>query len=399
MGRQRCGRRTPVRHRRPCLRNQSRAIPHLRAAPGSCHDLCAAGRIPAAPAPAAATARGLLRCESADGSACHPADQVRTQRKPLASDNPFVALQEGASHQIVATLDAWRVCCETLAERTFLSIYGSPTLQAAVGIDPTGTRPLRKAARQPLHRELLQKRVAELEAAIPAGGLAETVVRGLPYAGMSRALIDERGFKALRLIRHAHTHLTLAEFKALVREQFNILLINQEAALAAIPRMLPNDAKARRNAFELIRRVLGVRGALSTEDAARLAEVARLFGLDEGEPPGPSRVRRPPKGALRRAPADPVARQSLTPPACSCVCNPGMQTSDRRGDGQVGNPSPPSSAAEVLAVGIGARIDRKEGMWRCSSPVMSLECSRPGGSHSRHRAAVIFSSRPPPCAY
>ncbi len=34
----------------------------------------------------------------------------------------------------------------------------------------------------------------------------------------------------------------LPAFKALVREQFNMLLIDPEAALAAIPSMLPADA-------------------------------------------------------------------------------------------------------------------------------------------------------------
>jgi len=213
------------------------------------------------------------------------AERVRAERKPVADDNAFVAVQEHASHDIATALDAWRVCCETLAERTFLSIYGSPTLQAAVGIDPTETRPLRKAARNPLHRELLQTRRAALEAAIPAGGSRAAVIRGLLYAGMSRASIDERGFEALRLIRQAQTDLTLAQFKALVREQFNMLLINREAALAAIPGMLPPDAATRREAFELIRHVLSARGELSSEDRARLAEVARLFGVEEGESP------------------------------------------------------------------------------------------------------------------
>ena len=64
------------------------------------------------------------------------ADHVRKERKPVAGDNPFVAMQETASRQIVAALDAWRDLTEAMAERTFLAVYGSPTLQAAVGVDP-----------------------------------------------------------------------------------------------------------------------------------------------------------------------------------------------------------------------------------------------------------------------
>ena len=66
-------------------------------------------------------------------------------------------------------------------------IYGSPTLQTAVGVDPSGTQRLRKAAKNPLHRELLQKRIAELKALVAVGGLRAAVVRSLIYVGVNRA--------------------------------------------------------------------------------------------------------------------------------------------------------------------------------------------------------------------
>src|SRR5262249_23348097 len=80
--------------------------------------------------------------------------QFRETRGPVAVDNPFVAMQENVSRQIVAALDAWRRASETFAERCFFTVYGSPTLQAAAGIDPAGTRPLRRAGKSPLHHEL-----------------------------------------------------------------------------------------------------------------------------------------------------------------------------------------------------------------------------------------------------
>jgi hypothetical protein len=210
------------------------------------------------------------------------ADQVRANRRPVAEDNPFVAMQEIASRQIVAALDGWRQFTETIAERTFLTVYGAPSLQAAVGIDPAGTQPLRKAAKNPLHLELLQKRIAGLKAAIPTGGMRAAAIRGLIYAAMARGAIDERGFEALRRIREAHPDLSLAAFKSLVREQFTILHIDEDAALAAIPSMLPADADTRAEAFGLIRQVLGATGPLSAEDSARLTQVGRLFGVGDG---------------------------------------------------------------------------------------------------------------------
>jgi hypothetical protein len=193
----------------------------------------------------------------------------------------LVGLQENFSRQMVAALDAWRDASETVAERTFLTVYGSPTLQAAAGIDPDSTRPLRRAGKNPLHSELLQKRIAELKSRIPAGGLREAFIRGLLYAGMGRGGVDERGFEAVRRLRQAHPDISLSEFKGLVREQFYMLLIDTEAALAVIPSMLPADAKTRRKGFELIKEVMSARGELSAEDKERLLRVARLFELPE----------------------------------------------------------------------------------------------------------------------
>jgi pimeloyl-ACP methyl ester carboxylesterase len=210
------------------------------------------------------------------------AEQIRENRKSPASDNTFVAMQENFSNQIVAALDGWRQASEALSERMFLAIYGSPTLQAAVGVDPAGAQRLRKAPKNPLHSELLQKRIAELKARISAGGLRAATVRGLIYAGMNRAAVDERGFELARRIRESHGDMPIADFKALVREQFYILLIDQEAALSAIPSMLPPEMEAREKGYELIKQVMSARGELSADDNKRMSEVARLFGLEGG---------------------------------------------------------------------------------------------------------------------
>jgi hypothetical protein len=216
------------------------------------------------------------------------AEQARKNRRPVPTDNPFVAIQENASRQIVAALDAWRQASETFAERCFFMVYGSPALQAAAGIDPSGTRPLRKAAKSPLHHELLQKRIAELKSRIPVGGLREAIIRALLYVGMGRASVDERGFEAVRRIRHAYRDIPLPAFKALVREQFYLLLIDTEAALAALPSMLPADADTRRKAYELIKQVMSARGEFSAEDKERMLRMARAFGVEEASPMVPN---------------------------------------------------------------------------------------------------------------
>ena len=102
------------------------------------------------------------------------------------------------------------------------------------------------------------------------------------YAGKSRGAVDERGFETVRRLRHDPNlapSVSLADFKALVREQFYLLLIDQEAALGAIPKMLPEDAATRQQGFDIVKRILSACGPLDDEDQARLARIARLFGL------------------------------------------------------------------------------------------------------------------------
>jgi hypothetical protein len=207
------------------------------------------------------------------------AEQVRENRKPASADNPFLKLQEAASEQIVAALDHMREKTEALSEQTFLGIYGMPALQTAMGIDPHSSQRLRQVAKDPLHAELQHARIAELRQRMAMGGLPEATIRALLYAGLPRASVDERGFEAIRRIREANSTISLADFKAMVREQFLMLVIDADAALAAIPAMLPDEPDIRKQAYEAIGRVLSSAGALSETDKQRLERVGDLFGL------------------------------------------------------------------------------------------------------------------------
>ena len=220
------------------------------------------------------------------------AEKVRENRKPAAADNPFIVAQEKVSEQIVKSLDAWRDTQEKLCEQIFLAIYGSPALQAAVGINPEAARP-RRPGKSLLHRELLEKRVAELKSSISKGGLQECTIRGLLYAGMARGSVDERGVAALRRIRLTEegSRLTLPQFKTMAREQFFLLLLEPEATLAAIPKLLPADLGERRKGLAAIRNVLSAGGEISGEVAERLKKVAALFETNDAGFPAIERAK------------------------------------------------------------------------------------------------------------
>jgi pimeloyl-ACP methyl ester carboxylesterase len=228
------------------------------------------------------------------------AEQATEGRKPVSADNPFLVFQEQVSKQIVHALDSWRDTQEALSETIFLNLYGSSAVQAAVGIDPQSA-PSRRQEMSARHREMLQARIAELKSKTGEGGLREAAIRSLLYIGSARGMVDERSIEALREVRRDYSgqRLTLPEFKMLVREQFFMLLLDQEGALAAIPKLLPEDVNQRRGAFAAMRQVLSASGEITAERARRLQQVAALFGVDAAE-----------ERAANVAPFDPKAKAS-----------------------------------------------------------------------------------------
>jgi hypothetical protein len=215
-------------------------------------------------------------------------------------------MQEAMSKQIVTALDAWRDASEKLSEQAFLSIYGSPALQRAVGIDPESDERPRRAPKNPLHKQFVEQRIAELKAQMSQGGLREALVRATIYVGAARNSVDERGFETIRRIRLARSEtsrLSLADFKKLVREQFFMLLIDQDAALNAIPALLPDGADERRKALEILREVISAAGDFTPQVRMRLDQVSELFDPDR------------PKSSVSKMPALDQAKRSNRPQA------------------------------------------------------------------------------------
>jgi hypothetical protein len=124
------------------------------------------------------------------------------------------------------------------------------------------------------------KRIEELKSQMTAGGLRECIVRAAIYIGMASGSADERGFemiRRLRLMRSEEERMPLAEFKTMVREQFFMLLIDQDAALAAIPALMPSDPSKRAEALALVKQVASARGEIVGAAADRLQRISRLF--------------------------------------------------------------------------------------------------------------------------
>jgi hypothetical protein len=62
------------------------------------------------------------------------AAMVTADRKPAASDNPYLALQTQVSKQIVGTLNVYQNMRDQMNEGLFFGIYGAPIVQAMLGL-------------------------------------------------------------------------------------------------------------------------------------------------------------------------------------------------------------------------------------------------------------------------
>ena len=220
------------------------------------------------------------------------AETVRAARQPVSPDNPLLAMERAASDWITTCLQAYGAARDMLTEHMFLTTYGSPVLQALLGL---GTdQPL---ARRGIERDLLReateaRRRAELETRFEAGGLPEALLRALIYVRLPERSADERGFVAMESIRQAQPpgkRLSQARLKELFTEQFLLLQLDEERAVRAIPALLPQEAAQRKAALAALRRVVGASGRISQEGKQRLARVEAMFdgaekAASKGEP-------------------------------------------------------------------------------------------------------------------
>ena len=226
------------------------------------------------------------------------AEQVRTYRRPVATDNPFLAFQNAISDQIVAALDGWRDLRDRWIESSFYGIYGNPVLQAMLGIDDQTL-----AARRPPRQREIDDIVAGLRDRVGEGDIRAAVLRAILYAVWPMRAVDERGFATLRQLYAdslpGHWE-SLAEFKEAVREQYLILRWLPEDALATLPDLLPEDAATRDRAFAVIEAVVSSSGAVTGEIKLRLDQMRDIFATEADEP-APEAAKAPPRPRRARA--------------------------------------------------------------------------------------------------
>jgi pimeloyl-ACP methyl ester carboxylesterase len=209
------------------------------------------------------------------------ANSTRVNRQPVSSKNPFLRTEQAASDWIVKCLDAFTDARDAMVEGIFMATYGSPLLQALVGLRADGAQTRRHIDRDLAREAAIERTRAELERGIEQASPIEAALRALIYVRHPQQSFDERSFKVLNEINSElpeTERISLARFKEMMKEQFLILEQEPDRAVAAIPMLLPAGRGERNSLLGVIREVANSDGALPQESKRRLARVETLFG-------------------------------------------------------------------------------------------------------------------------
>ncbi|WP_439368063.1 DUF3141 domain-containing protein [Bradyrhizobium sp. PMVTL-01] len=209
------------------------------------------------------------------------AEQVKVERSPASADNPLFTVQRQFSSAMVQALNLLRDVRDEHVERSFHAIYGSPLVQATCGISQNDGPPRPRPGLSPSVLMAAERERSRLRGKIGDGTTMDAAARVLVYVGKAQRRIEKSTFDALRKLLLAYPDVTETEFKAAVREQWAILAVDEPAAIAALPRLLPPGADARREFSALVQKALPVMGELNVEGRRRLGKVLELLGAED----------------------------------------------------------------------------------------------------------------------
>jgi hypothetical protein len=215
------------------------------------------------------------------------ADSVRVARQPVAPDNPLLAVEKAMSSWVTTWLTTYGDARDALTEAMFLNTYGSPLLQAMVGLGPQVPSTRRRIEHDLVRDAAAAQLRSELEKRFEVGGAHEAAIRALIYVVLPEGSVDERGFamfKAIRAARPMDRQLTMSALKQALKEQFLLVLLDEERAIGAIPKLLAKSMEDRRDALDAVQRMIAARGALSDEGRRRLARIEALFDVKAEKP-------------------------------------------------------------------------------------------------------------------
>ena len=227
------------------------------------------------------------------------AGSVAATRRPVAADNPFLALQTQISNQILAALNAYQAARDEMVEKAFFGFYGASSVQAMLGItDRTEVRPPPSTSAKQLAAQ--QTQAQAYAAKLKTGGYDAALTRAVMYILAADRTLDQRCALALNVARQQIMRLTLAAFKGVVRDQCFLLQRERERAVDALAVLVP-EKKARQDLWEQLLMIVGAAGPPSAAERDRLARVSQVLKVQSSEPAAPGPSARPSAAGAGRA--------------------------------------------------------------------------------------------------
>jgi hypothetical protein len=217
------------------------------------------------------------------------AKRAREDRHPVSEDNIFLAGEKAMASAIGSYLGALGAARDAWMEQAFHLTYGSPLLQALVGLDPKAPIEQHKLEREALREGAKAKRREELEGRFEEGGAIDAALRAIAFVRRAEGGIDERSYAILKQLHDAQPPgrpRTMAQLKDALRDQVLLLRLDEQRAVNSIPKLLPRDREERARTLRAVQRFVAIQGDLSAEGKKHLAKIEKLFDVKSAPAPG-----------------------------------------------------------------------------------------------------------------
>jgi hypothetical protein len=211
------------------------------------------------------------------------AQQVKTNRLPASDNNPFVAVEKCCSNFLEISLNLFRDLRDQSHELLFKSLYDNPFSASMFReTEPVGaetvTHETEKNGKEWDREKNRLRQLAE------RGGFTEACIRiMIAVAGHDR-IIDVRKFHVAEQIFQENNKLkilTPGEFKAIVREQADILAAVPQMAIKSL-RLMPLSQQDRFELIDIAVRIAKSNGkAIEKKDQKTIASLRQVLQIKE----------------------------------------------------------------------------------------------------------------------
>jgi poly(3-hydroxyalkanoate) synthetase len=174
---------------------------------------------------------------------------VAENRQPRSEDNIFVTMERAFSHNMTTLLDAFRNVSEQGQEFTFRAIYDNPWMKMMFPASDVGQPRRQEVMGADLRQDAIRWRKAMCQ-----GGAQEATVRILlAIMTADRELAREEYETAEAVVTGAKClkRMTAPKCREMVKEQARMLQVDKQAAMAALPGLLPRRPD-RQAALEIV---------------------------------------------------------------------------------------------------------------------------------------------------